>query len=292
MLRAFIRPAGKRRSLALALLPTLLFVVDAGAENNPQAAPAGTLASAITFTGGDRRESLAHFAARIGLGSRELAARYGATGIVRCGSAVGTAQLVLAADVITTAAHNLFDQTGRLRDNTERCRFEITVAGEPQVVPLDLQRAVSGSSSPYAAPAVNDWAVVRLVRPVSGVSPYPLAGTFSPPAAVTLYAAARADGSAGSAIETCAAHRVINSAVSGVRELALDCSGESGTSGAAFLTADGRFAGIYVGFRSRAPQIAAPFSDEHYNFGVTAEGDFRRALIAAAASPEYTSGTR
>jgi hypothetical protein len=291
-LRAFIRSVGKRTALAFALLPSLLFAGDAGAENGPQAAPAGAPASAITFIDGDRRETLARFAARIGLGPRELAARYGATGVVRCGSAVGTAQLVLSPDVIATAAHNLFDQAGRLRDDTERCRFEIAIAGKRQVVPLDLKRAVSGSSSPYADPAVNDWAVAPLMRPVLGVSPYPLAGAIAPPAAITLYAAARADGSAGFAIETCAAHRVTNRAASGVRELALDCSGESGTSGAAFLTADGRFAGIYVGFRSRTPQIAAPFSDEHYNFGVTAEGDFRRALIAAAGSPVYTSGTR
>jgi hypothetical protein len=290
-LRAFIRRAGKRSSLALALLPTLLFAVDAGAENGPQAAPAGALVSAITFIDGDRRESLENFAARRGLRPSEVVTRYAATGVVRCGTAVGTAQLVLAADVIATAAHNLFDPQGKLRGEGDRCRFEIAVGGERQAIPVDLAHVATGSSVPYGSPAIADWAVARLARPVVGISPYPIAAAIAVPTPIVLLAAARADGSAASAIEDCTAHAVTNAA-SGMRELAVDCSGESGTSGAAFLTADGRFAGIYVGFRSRAPQQAAPFSNEHYNFGVTAEGDFRRALIAAAASPEYTSGTR
>jgi hypothetical protein len=290
-LRAFICRAGKQGSLALALLPTLLFAADVRAENGPQAAPAGAPASAITFSDGDRRQSLEDFAARRGLERSAIAARYAATGLVRCGGAVGTAQLVLSPDVIATAAHNLFDPQGNLRGGGERCRFEIAVGGARQAIAIDVAHVVAGSSTPYGSPAIADWAVARLRRPVAGVSPYPIAAALTVPAPILLLAAARADGSAASAIEDCTAHAVTNTA-SGMRELAVDCSGESGTSGAAFLTADGRFAGIYVGFRSRAPRIAAPFSNEHYNFGVTAEGDFRRALIAAAASPEYTSGTR
>lgn len=290
-MRAFVRRASKRSSLALALLPTLLFAIDAGAENGPQAAPAGAPVSAITFIDGDRRQSLEDFATRRGLQRSTVLTRYAATGVVRCGNAVGTAQLVLATDVIATAAHNLFDLQGKLHGTGERCRFEIGVDGERQAIPLDLAHVASGSSAPYGSPAIADWAVARLTRPVVGVSPYPLAAAIAVPAPIVLLAAARPDGSAASTIEDCTAQAVTN-AKSGMRELAVDCSGESGTSGAAFLTADGRFAGIYVGFRSRAPQEPAPFSNEHYNFGVTAEGDFRRALLAAAASPDYTSGTR
>lgn len=287
-MRAFIHPAGKRGLLALAL--ALPFSVDAGAENGPQAAPAGAPMSAITFIDGDRRESLEAFAARRGLQRSQLA-RYAATGVVRCGTAVGTAQLVLSPDVIATAAHNLFDPQGNPRGAGDDCRFETVVAGERQAFPLDIAHVTAGSSAPYGNPAIADWAVARLKRPVAGASPYALAAAVAVPAPIVLLAAARADGSAAFSIEDCTAHAVTNTA-SGMRELAVDCSGESGTSGAAFLSADGRFAGIYVGFRSRAPERAAPFSPEHYNFGVTAEGDFRRALIAAAASPEYTSGTR
>ena len=290
-MREFVRRASKRSLLALALLPTLLFAIDAGAENRPQAAPSGAPVSAITFIGGDRRESLEGFAARRGLERSAVVARYAATGVVRCGTAVGTAQLVLAPDVIATAAHNLFDPQGKLRGAGERCRFEITVRGERQAVFLDVAHVATGSSAPYGSPAIADWAVARLMRPIVGVSPYALAAAVAVPTPIVLLAAARPDGSAASAIEDCTAHAVTNAAA-GMRELAVDCSGESGTSGAAFLTADGRFAGIYVGFRSRTPQQAAPFSHEHYNFGVTAEGDFRRALIAAASSPEYSSGAR
>ena len=290
-MRALVRRAGKRSSLALALLPALLFARGAGAENGPQAAAGDAPVSAITFIDGDRRESLEHFAARRGIEPSAVAARYAATGVVRCGTAVGTAQLVLAADVIATAAHNLFDSHGKLRGENERCRFEITVSGKRQAVFLDVAHVTSGSSAPYGSPAIADWAVARLARPIVGVRPYAIAAAIAVPAPIVLLAAARPDGGAVSAIEDCTVHAVTNAAA-GMRELAVDCSGESGTSGAAFLTADGRFAGIYVGFRSRAPERAARFSHQHYNFGVTAEGDFRRALLAAASSPEYTSGMR
>jgi hypothetical protein len=290
-LRAFVRRAGKRGSLALALLFAPLFAADGRAENGPQAATVGAPISAITFVGGGRRESVESFALRHGLDWSAVAARYAATGVVRCGTAIGTAQLVLAADVIATAAHNLFDPQGKPRGDGDRCRFEIVVLGERQAIPLDVGSLTAGSRAPYATPAIADWAVARLTRPVAGANPYPLAAEVTVPAPVVLLAAARANGSAFFAIEDCTAHAVTNAAAE-MRELALDCTGESGTSGAAFFSFDGSFAGIYVGFRSRAPEQPAPFSNEHYNFGVTAEGEFRRALIAAAGSPDYTSGTR
>ena len=35
---------------------------------------------------------------------------------------------------------------------------------------------------------------------------------------------------------------------------------------------------IFVGYRSVAPDQALPFSPTHYNFAVTVEGAFRRAV--------------
>ena len=40
---------------------------------------------------------------------------------------------------------------------------------------------------------------------------------------------------------------------------------------------------ILVGWRSNKPFRAAPFSTTHYNFAVTIEGAFKKAVVASAA---------
>jgi hypothetical protein len=282
--------------LAFGLLAGLLFAVEVQADDrlmHTSSIAIPTTAASITFLNQNSRESLERFAQRLGLGAEEIASRYGASGVIRCGHSVGTAQLVLAANVIATAAHNLFDMNGRPRGDSETCRFEVMVRGVPQVVSIELAGVRAGSNAPFRDPAIKDWAVAPLTRPIVGVRPYAIADKMALPTPIMLFAAARPDGNAASSIEACTAHRITNAASSGERELAIDCSGDKGTSGAAMLTPDGRFAGIYVGFRSRNPWVAAPFSEHHYNFGLTVEGAFRRALIAVAkTSPEYTGTAR
>jgi hypothetical protein len=39
---------------------------------------------------------------------------------------------------------------------------------------------------------------------------------------------------------------------------------------------------ILVGWRSNKPFRTAPFSKFHYNFAVTIEGDFKKAVVATA----------
>jgi hypothetical protein len=41
---------------------------------------------------------------------------------------------------------------------------------------------------------------------------------------------------------------------------------------------------IYVGYRSASPDKPQSFSTTHYNFAITVDGPFRRALLAAAAA--------
>ena len=53
-----------------------------------------------------------------------------ASGIVRCGGAIGTAQLTLRADVVTTAAHVLIGPDGKARGGT--CTFEPSIGGSRQ----------------------------------------------------------------------------------------------------------------------------------------------------------------
>jgi hypothetical protein len=81
--------------------------------------------------------------------------------------------------------------------------------------------------------------------------------------------------------ERCNTRGVIASAPEGVREFAIDCNAAPGSSGAA-VTAGHRIVGIYVGYRSVDPGRAQAFSSTHYNFAITLEGPFRRALLATA----------
>ena len=200
--------------------------------------------------------------------------RFGATGLVRCGNMVGTAQLVLHRDVIVTAAHVLVGQAARTD-----CVF-MPGMGSGQAIAIDTATIRAGSRSPLSQAATSDWAVARLAAPVFA-SPYALAAPGTQPATVTLCA-----GGNGSpthfGTETCAVRRVIKTAPDGIRELAIDCSGSPGGSGAALLSGRGTIAGIYVGDRSTNPAEAQPFSETHYNFGITIDGAFRRALLAEA----------
>jgi len=207
--------------------------------------------------------------------SRQRGAR--ASGVVRCGGAIGTGQLTLRADLVTTAAHVLIGPGGGLRSGT--CTFE-PAGGRP--VQIDAQSIRAGSRQPLAEPAARDWAVARLVAPVAGAAPYGLGPLSSFPARVTMYAGGhgRAD---GLALEPCSAHHVIGTSAQGIREVAIDCSAAPGASGAALLDGQQRAVAIYVGFRSANPDRPQPFSRTHYNFAISIDGPFRRALLAAAA---------
>jgi V8-like Glu-specific endopeptidase len=200
----------------------------------------------------------------------------GATGLVRCGAATGTGQLTVRNDVITTAAHVLIDQHGKHRIG---CVFEPTMAGEGPV-PIDFHSIRTGSSSPLTERATRDWAVARLVAPVRGVTPYGLGQASASPTAVIMCAGGnRAHTAMGT--EACSTRRVIGAANDGIREIAIDCNAGPGSSGAA-LVSHNKVVGIYVGYRSSDPKRAQAFSDSHYNFAITVDGPFRRALLAAA----------
>ena len=221
----------------------------------------------------DRRVAPAEFARHNGGQVRE---QMGATGLVRCGSATGTGQLTARNDVITTAAHVLIDQYGKHRIG---CVFEPTMAGGGPI-PIDFHSIKTGSTAPLSERATRDWAVARLVAPVPGVTPYGVGSAGAAPTAVIMCAGGnRAHTAMGT--EACSTRRVIGAASDGIRELAIDCNAGPGSSGAA-LVSHNNVVGIYVGYRSSDPGKAQAFSDSHYNFAITVEGPFRRALFAAA----------
>jgi hypothetical protein len=217
---------------------------------------------------GDRRQ---------GADSSALGVRFGATGIVRCGGATGTAQLVMRSDVIITAAHVLIGPGGSPRAS---CTFRSNAAaGSP--VSIEMASLKSGSTNPLSEAAIRDWAVARLSAPVAGATPYGLAAPGANPASVFLSAAG--NGAADRmGIERCSARPLTATASDGIREIAIDCSTGPGASGGALLDAGRRVVAIYVGYRSTNPEQTLPFSTRHYNFAISVDGSFRRALLAAA----------
>jgi hypothetical protein len=204
-----------------------------------------------------------------------IKARTGATGLIRCGGAIGPGQLTLRADIITTAAHVLIGNDAAPRP---ACTFQSLAGGAP--VAIDTASIKAGSHAPMSEPATRDWAVARLVHPVAGVTPYGLAPAGAKPAGVFMVAGGNTRADAMGA-ERCAARGVLAASPEGIREFAIDCSAAAGSSGAA-VTARHNVVGIYVGYRSTDPARARAFSSTHYNFAITLEGPFRRALLAAA----------
>jgi len=223
----------------------------------------------------DRRITPEDWARRNGSDKSNTAERYGATGLVRCGGAVGTAQLTLRNDIITTAAHVLIGTNGARTS----CTFQSAGKGAP--VAIDPNSIKAGSQSPLSDLATRDWAVARLMRPIRNATPYGLARAGGNPGGVFMYAGGnkRADRMGA---EQCRARGTLATSPEGVREFAIDCNAAPGSSGAA-LTRGHKVVGIYVGYRSTDPARAQAFSATHYNFAITVEGPFRRAVLAAAA---------
>jgi len=245
----------------------------------------GLAATPVVVFGTDGRASFDAFAAERRMDAAALRKRYAATGVVRCGHAHGSGQLTLTDDVVTTAAHVLYDHEGRLRGDSAHCLFVVQAGGQEIATPLEVEGAIVGSHDPYAESAVHDWAVVKLARPLREATPYPLT---APQAASPVLFVARGAIDWGEGRETsmqaCRLRDSLEQGSEGTREFAFDCSTNVGASGAGLLDGEGRaLMAIFVGYRSVAPDQSLPFSATHYNFAVTVEGAFRRAVERQAA---------
>lgn len=280
-------------ALCLALVGIGTFVV-VPAKADPiesKSAASASLPSSAIIIDKDDRLSRDDYARSFGLTPAAMASRFGATGLVRCGSAVGTGQLVGANNVLVTAAHVLFAPGGEPRGRGAACTFEINTAGGRQKIEVDVDKVVCGARQPYTQPAVKDWAVVPLAAPAKGVKPY-MPGTMPVPGNIVLAAAARSGGVESYSLQNCQARKVTATAPGGLREVAIDCDAEGGVSGAAILSPEGAFLGVYVGFRSAHPGKVGPFSMSHYNFGVSAEGGLREAIVDVATRAQSLSASR
>ncbi len=232
----------------------------------------------------DRRVSPADFARRSGIGTEELRARYGASGLIRCGEAVGSGQLTLRHNLITTAAHVFYNKEGRLRSGS--CTFEPIFDSGSGPVAIDLSSIKAGSAAPYDEPATRDWAVAQLAAPIPDATPYQLTPEGAEAQAIIMLAGGNGSGP-HLGTERCATRGITDVSKEGIREVAIDCSAGHGSSGAALIDAANdtkmqTISAIYVGYRSVDPEHSHPFSASHYNFAVTIDGPFRRTLLEAA----------
>ncbi|WP_374306163.1 trypsin-like peptidase domain-containing protein [Methylocella sp.] len=256
----------------------------------PSAAPAqgfdgARIEQVVTF-GRDSRRSLEEAAAAQNAPVAELRRKFAASGLIECGGAHGAGQLTLTDDLVTTAAHVFFDEQGVPRAKT--CVFVNEVEGREIRTPVEMGSIVAGSRDPYAVAAVHDWAVARLARPLTGVTPYGLASGQAPGASVAFVARGHIDWGEGRRLsfEKCGFKDQLSVGEEGTREFSFDCETGDGASGGAVIFGDKGeplVGAVLVGWRSNKPFRAAPFSPTHYNFAVTIEGAFRKAVVGAAA---------
>jgi Trypsin-like peptidase domain len=238
---------------------------------------------AVVF-GKNSRRTVDEFAAEQKLDAAQLRTRFAGSGLIECGDAHGAGQLTLSNNLVTTAAHVFFNEKGVRRAKT--CFFSMERHGKEVKVPIDLNSVIAGSTNPYAVAAVHDWAVARLVHPVEGVTPYALADRAIPNTPVEFVARGHIDWGEGRelSMEKCRLRDQLTAGEEGTREFSFDCETGDGASGGALVMRSDKPAigAILVGWRSNKPFKAAPFSRFHYNFAVTIEGAFRKAVMSGA----------
>ena len=153
---------------------------------------------------------------------------------------------------------------------------------------IDVHGVIAGSTDPYHASPVHDWAVAKLARPLREAEPYALAplARRASQAPALFVARGAIDWGAGreTSMQACRLREGLETGAEGTREFSFDCAAGIGASGAGLLEpGGGGLMAIFVGFRSVAPDEPLPFSADHYNFAVTVEGAFRRAVERQAA---------
>lgn len=132
-------------------------------------------ATANIIDGKDDRGPLTALATALGLSGDEVTRIRQVSGHVSCfGARPATASgsLFLTSDLVLTAGHTFFEN-GSV---AEKCFFRPQTEGSDWI-PLrtDAANARFGANPPKPG-SNNDWAVVRLARPVRGAKPFPPAG--------------------------------------------------------------------------------------------------------------------
>lgn len=272
-------------ALCAAATATAASSAQAGMVGDANVAGAGAMVpTKVLVLGSERRASAEQYAAKNKLDVSTLKRAHAASGLVTCGRAHGAGQLTVANDVITTAAHVFLDERGAHRSRA--CYFVTDIEGRKRRIPIDMGAIVAGSARPYAAKAVNDWAVARLAQPLGEVEPYDLAEQIAVDQPVEFVARGHSDwrDAETMSFEACRLRAQTNQVKGGTREFAFDCGTGDGASGGAVLAGEQRLrlGAILVGWRSDDPSRIGSYSQNNYNFVVSIEGPFREAVLAAA----------
>ncbi|CAN5220099.1 hypothetical protein BH10PSE9_BH10PSE9_05450 [soil metagenome] len=135
---------------------------------------AAPIASANIIDGTDERGSILAVGPGLGLSAEEIVRIRKVSGHVGCFEPrpeVGSGALFLTSDLILTAGHIFFDEAGK---RAGKCFFRPQTPGS-EWLPLltDAANARIGAVSPKPG-SNNDWAVVRLAKPIAGAVPFPL----------------------------------------------------------------------------------------------------------------------
>jgi hypothetical protein len=253
---------------------------------------AGMAPTPVLVLGSDARRGAKEFAETHKIEIEQLKRAHAASGLVECGASHGAGQLTLSNNVITTAAHVFFDERGIRR--AQNCDFIVESEGAQRRVQIDMASIVAGAHRPYAAKAVHDWAVAKLSHSVNGIEPYELATDLAVNEAVEFVARGHSDWGQGSVMsfEDCRLRLQTGQMKRGPREFAFDCNTGDGASGGAVLLGEDhrRLGAILVGWRSDDPNKKGSFSPTNYNFVVSIEGEFKRALANAASATFVSPG--
>jgi hypothetical protein len=163
---------------AFALAGLLAFVLVAAATPQPAVgrdALAAPVLPVNIIDGTDDRGSLLELGPGLGLSRKEIGRIRKVSGYVGCLSpspSLGSGALYLTNDQVLTAGHIFFEPSGRMRS---KCFFKNQDSAPVLIdLKLDGNNARFGAVPPKPG-SNNDYAIVRLVAPVRGVEPFPVA---------------------------------------------------------------------------------------------------------------------
>jgi hypothetical protein len=166
----------------LSALPVLVLLIQPSSTDALLAGPLGREMSdrrsikmiesvAIVDEGDEEgRYTEEEYATKRGLLVSDVQDRFAATGLITCGRYQGSAQLTGTNDTITTSAH-IFGECDPSRVPPKSCTFVMRKGNNTQT--RRISKVVgNGFKCPGKQRAGNDWAVLKLQRPIERVKPY------------------------------------------------------------------------------------------------------------------------
>ena len=226
--------------IALATPPVAAGATPPADTARPDVVPANII------DGSDDRGSLLELGPKLGLSPVEIARIRRVSGYVGCLSSppsMGAGMLFLDDRQIITAAHILFEPSGKPR---RKCFFR-TQDPEPFHTELDLSSGAArfGAKVPKAGTA-QDFAVVRLIEPVPGAVPFPVAVSPARAGEALIVVTAHPAGMALEVdkgvpvVQACTVRRVVPAtSAATASQLRTDCDATGSSSGGMNMTRTG-----------------------------------------------------